>query len=227
MLRSMAERKSNAGQSWFTMPYQLKEIPIKGDTNVRYPEAFVRKFINEYTKERDKVLDPFAGYGTTLAVAQKMGRIGIGIEYDQKKCRHIETLIQPPSKLIHGDARKLSAYDIPKCDFSITSPPYMQAHHKEHPLTNYKEKGDYTTYLKEMKKVYAQVKNIMKRNALIVLEVSNIRGGKRPMTPLAWDIAKTLSDILFFEREIVYCHTNSDPDSIFGNHSYCLLFRNK
>ena len=44
------------------------------------PEALLKRIIEISTKEGDLVLDFFAGSGTTLAVAHKMGRRWIGIE---------------------------------------------------------------------------------------------------------------------------------------------------
>lgn len=48
-----------------------------------FPEALPEWFIKLFTKEGDWVLDPFAGSGTTLRVAQKMYRNSIGIELQQ------------------------------------------------------------------------------------------------------------------------------------------------
>lgn len=45
-----------------------------------FPENLPEWFIKLFTQEGDMVLDPFAGSGTTLAVAQKMKRNSIGIE---------------------------------------------------------------------------------------------------------------------------------------------------
>ena len=45
-----------------------------------FPEALPEWFIKLFTEENDWVLDPFAGSGTTLKVAQKMKRHSIGIE---------------------------------------------------------------------------------------------------------------------------------------------------
>lgn len=45
-----------------------------------FPEDLPEWFIKLFTKQRDWVLDPFMGSGTTNRVAQKMGRNSIGIE---------------------------------------------------------------------------------------------------------------------------------------------------
>jgi site-specific DNA-methyltransferase (adenine-specific) len=45
-----------------------------------FPEDLPEWFIKLFTKEDDWVLDPFMGSGTTIRVAQRMNRNGIGIE---------------------------------------------------------------------------------------------------------------------------------------------------
>lgn len=212
-------------KTWFVMPYQLDPLPIDDNTAIRYPEAFAEKFILEFTKEGDTIIDPFAGFGTTLFTAQKLGRVGIGIEYDQKRFEYIQKQLKEPSKVIHGDSLKLDTYDLPQGDFSLTSPPYMQFYHKENPLTNYTKVGTYEEYLVDIRTVYEKLKGVMKKDARVVLEVSNISGGDKPMTPLAWDIAREVSKVFFFEREFIYCHENGTVEANTGSHSYCLVFR--
>jgi len=214
-------------KSWFVMPYKLKEVKFKGKTNWRYPEKFAEKFIQEFTKKGDKVFDPFAGLGTTLLVAQKLGRIGIGIEYDKERYNYIKERLKSPSKIILGGSMKISNYNLPKFDFSLTSPPYMRSFDKENPFSNYTKPGAYTQYLKDIRKIYLQVKKVMKKNAAVVIEVSNTSGKGHPMTPLAFDIAREISKVFFFERELIYCVKESKPSAKASNHSYCLIFKNK
>ena len=46
------------------------------------PERLVQRIILSVTARGDKILDPFAGSGTTSAVAIKEGRKSVGIEID-------------------------------------------------------------------------------------------------------------------------------------------------
>jgi len=49
-----------------------------------FPKELPEWFIKLFTKENDTVLDPFAGSGTTLYVANKMQRNSIGVEIVQE-----------------------------------------------------------------------------------------------------------------------------------------------
>jgi DNA modification methylase len=49
-----------------------------------YPEKLVEPFIKALARPRGIVLDPFCGSGTTLAVAEKLGRCWIGFECRQE-----------------------------------------------------------------------------------------------------------------------------------------------
>jgi len=48
------------------------------------PEEIVKRLVRLFTLERDVVLDPFAGSGTTLKVAQELGRNYVGYELYEK-----------------------------------------------------------------------------------------------------------------------------------------------
>jgi len=74
--------------------YMATECSNKNHSAV-FPEALPEWFIKLFTVEKDWVLDPFMGSGTTVRVAQRMNRNAIGIEimpaYYELACRRIET----------------------------------------------------------------------------------------------------------------------------------------
>lgn len=216
-------------ESWFILPRNNKKLKGFTDSHVRFHQALPEKIIRTYTKKGAVVFDPFAGFGTTLLAAQKLKRVGIGIEYDQKKIPYIQSLIKPPHQIIYGNSLKLSSIKLPKIDLCFTSPPYMRYFDKENPLSNYTREGNYKDYLAGIDKIYSQIKKLMKKGGYVVVEVSNTfdKKGKHPMTTLAWDVGKVISKHFFFERDFIHCDKNSRLSSKWDNekHSYCLVFR--
>lgn len=61
-----------------------------------FPEELPEWFIKLFTKEGDMVLDPFAGSGTTLFVAERMGRSAIGIEIMEEYYKMIKNQLEEP-----------------------------------------------------------------------------------------------------------------------------------
>lgn len=76
------------------------------------PSYIIWNLLQRYTKEKDLVVDPFAGSGTTLDVAADMKRRALG--YD----------LQPHhERVFRADARSLPLED-EKADFVFMDPPY-------------------------------------------------------------------------------------------------------
>ena len=69
-----------------------------------FPDALPEWFIKLFTKEGDTVLDPFAGSGTTLFVAEKMNRNSIGIEIMPEYVSLIKTQQQNQLTLFNPEA---------------------------------------------------------------------------------------------------------------------------
>ncbi len=216
-------------KSWFVLSSKRNKLKGFDDAYVRFTAELAEKFIKAFSKKGDTIFDPFAGFGTTLISAQKLGRVGIGIEYEEKKVRWVEPQLSAPSKIIHGSSLEIGKMKLPKIDMVFGSPPYMRNFDKVNPLSNYTETGQYQQYLKRMGKIYSQIKKITKKNAPIIIEIENTFDKKHPMTPLAWDVAKEVSKYLYFEREFIQCYKegNINKPGSNNNHSYLLLFRNR
>ena len=65
----------------------LHGSPVAHNTghSAAYPEWLPEWFIKLFTDPGDTVLDPFSGSHTTVRVAVRMGRMGIGIEKDLQR----------------------------------------------------------------------------------------------------------------------------------------------
>jgi DNA modification methylase len=62
--------------------YLISEKEEKSGHNWQQSESSVAQLIETFTKEGDFIIEPFAGSGTTLAVAHKLKRKVVGAELD-------------------------------------------------------------------------------------------------------------------------------------------------
>jgi len=77
-----------------------------------FPDELPEWFIRLFTKEHDVVLDPFMGSGTTVIVANKMGRIGLGIEiieeyYELAKDQLSQNIFAAEPKVVYEKDKNL------------------------------------------------------------------------------------------------------------------------
>jgi DNA modification methylase len=168
-------------------------------------------------------LDPFAGYGTTLMVAERMGRKAIGVELLPERVDLIRSRLVGDAEVVTGDARDLATLVSGPIDLCLTSPPYMTAtDHPENPLTAYQTlDGDYATYLADLGRVFGQVAALLRPGGHAVVNVANLPDGST-VTPLAWDVARVIADRLHFRYEVFLCWDHQ-PDGLGGD--YCLVFQ--
>ena len=66
----------------------------EGFHGCQMPEQLLGRIVRVSSSPRDLVLDPFAGSGTTLAVAKKLGRQWLGIELSTDYVEHIKTRVE-------------------------------------------------------------------------------------------------------------------------------------
>lgn len=203
-----------------SLPEQFSGCP-----DVRYAETLVEYLLNRFTREGDIVLDPFAGFGTTLTVAETVGRVPYGIEFLEDRCDYIRSRMQAKTSIIHGDSRELAHYPLPTVDFVLTSPPYGLTNEGVNPLSAYTEPADYQTYLCDIGRVFTQMKHKLKPGGLVAIEASNLKDNTGAVTTLAWDICRKVGRVLAYRGEIVLCW--EDGYGFGYDHSYCMLFANE
>lgn len=214
--------------TFVVMSYKKREgLPekFKRWEGLRYAERFVEYLLNRFSQEGDVVLDPFAGFGTTLIVAEELKRVPYGIEFLRDRCDFIRSRLATPSHVIHGDARKLAEYELPELDLIITGPPYGSRKTDVLPTASYTESGDYDEYLRDIGLIFGQAKEKMKKGGLAIIEASNFKNDEGEVTTLAWDIAREVSQLLKFKGEIVFCWEDGYAYSY--DHSYCMVFANE
>jgi DNA modification methylase len=202
----------------------VRERPPGAEEDVHFTESLVATVVGEYTAPGGRVLDPFAGFGTTLAVATRMGRSAVGVELLAERADAARQRLPESALLLTGDARRLSSLVDGPFDLCLTSPPYMPASgHDENPLTAYTTAdGDYPTYLDELEAVFADVAALTRPGGHVVVNVANVIAADGRLTPLAWDVAARVARHLRLVQDVFLCW-DSPPPGIGGD--YCVVFR--
>jgi DNA modification methylase len=172
------------------------EQPAGASDDIHFTEALAESVIAHTTQPGDLVLDPFAGYGTTLVVAERLGRRAIGVELIPAHAALCRSRVGPSVRVVEGDARRLSQLIDEPVDLVLTSPPYMAgAGHPENPLTGYTTTdGDYATYLRELGCVFRQVGELLRPGGRLVVNVANVVGSDGRTTPIASDVAAVIAE---------------------------------
>lgn len=220
-------------QTFLRLQYEKPdELPSEFGHDIRTPESFVEEFVTEFSKEGDSVLDPFAGFGTTMKVTGELDRVPYGVEYEEDRVSFIRDRIEHGENVVHGTVFDLPAYDLPTADLCLTSPPYMAEEGKTNPFQNYTGEGSYEEYLADFRRAFATVKECLASDAHLLVDISNLKNDGN-VTTLVWDAGRILSDQFHFEGETVVGWDASDTGERDGNydygydHNYCLVFRNE
>ncbi len=86
---ALSEKGKNPGDVWTINPQPSKEAHY-----AMWPEALVERMVRCASRPGDTVLDPFCGSGTTLLVAERLNREGVGIDLGYGEIQ--ERRLNPP-----------------------------------------------------------------------------------------------------------------------------------
>ncbi|WP_435064755.1 DNA methyltransferase [Halobaculum sp. EA56] len=204
-------------------------LPPGHSDEVRTPDVLVERFLEEYTVPGDRVLDPFAGFGTTLTAAERMGRVPFGVEFEPGRVAAIRDRLGDEGEVRRGSALHLDGSWFPPCDCCFTSPPFMTHSIDLNPFENYAGETTYGEYLDDVETAFRGVRSVLAPGGTVLVDVVNVREGDH-VTPLAFDVADRVSDVFRFDGEVVIEWEGDGYDGTPGNygygfdHSYCLVF---
>ena len=94
------------GNQWDDIPVIGSQAKERLGYPTQKPEALLERIILASSKEGDVVLDPFCGCGTAVAVAERLGRLWVGIDVT-----HLAISLMK-SRLSGTFGTQLSAYDV-------------------------------------------------------------------------------------------------------------------
>src|SRR3954447_5511036 len=147
------------------------------------PSYIVWNLLQRYTKEKDLVVDCFAGSGTTLDVARDLGRRSLG--YD----------VHPARKdIFRVDARKLPPELTGKVDFVFIDPPYgTHLDYGDDPRDIGKldlSAGD--QYYQAMDQVFAEIHRVLNPGRHMALYVSDSYVHNKGFYPIGFELFERL-----------------------------------
>lgn len=209
-----------------------KKLPNYFIEDGRFDTGLLKYLIKNFTNKKSKIIDPFAGYGTTIIVSEKLKRKAWGIEINKEKYLYANSKIKNQDRLLNIDAINIGNYYKSYFDVCITSPTYSWKNMGCNPLNNNNEKETYQKYLQDYKKIIIEVLKSLKSGGLLIIDTANI-DFENVSTTLAWDIKYILEEIpeITFKKELIVCWKKNKKSYLGGNygfgydHSYCLIFK--
>ncbi len=151
------------------------------------PSWVIWQLLQRYTRERDLVVDPMCGSGTTLDVARDLGRRAVG--YDLAPAR---------DDIFRADARRLPLED-GVADFAFVDPPYStHIDYSDDPrcIGRLDAGGDDggAAYYEAMAGVIDELHRVLKNRRMMGLYVSDSFRKGRPFMPIGFELFSLLRE---------------------------------
>lgn len=168
-----------------------------------------RNIILRYSKEKDLILDQFAGGGTTLVEAKLLNRNIIGIDVNDvalNRCKEKIDFLHEGADgkvfLRKGDARNLDFIPDNSIDLICTHPPYANiiqySENIEEDLSHLK----INEFLEEMKKVASESYRVLKKDKFCAVLMGDTRKNGH-MIPLSFYVMQVFENAGFKLKEMI------------------------
>lgn len=168
-----------------------------------------RNIILRYSKEKDLILDQFAGGGTTLVEAKLLNRDIIGIDVNDVALNRCKEKIDFQHEgaygkvfLRKGDARNLDFIADDSIDLICTHPPYANiieySENIEEDLSHLK----INEFLEEMKKVASESYRVLKKDKFCAVLMGDTRKNGH-MIPLSFYVMQVFENAGFNLKEMI------------------------
>lgn len=168
-----------------------------------------RNIILRYSKEKDLILDQFAGGGTTLVEAKLLNRDIIGIDVNDVALNCCKEKIDFQYEgaygkvfLRKGDARNLDFIPDNSIDLICTHPPYANiieySENIEEDLSHLK----INEFLEEMKKVASESYRVLKKDKFCAVLMGDTRKNGH-MIPLSFYVMQVFENAGFKLKEMI------------------------
>jgi SAM-dependent methyltransferase len=205
----------NASDVW-PIAGALPPTDFKGYADDRFPDALADRAIESFSAPGDWVLDPFAGLGTTLFSAARLGRRAIGFEANAERAEHVATRLPPPHRLVPAKVQDAALDELPKASLILTSPPY--------PTVNLADDPWGPTYFADMQAIFSKLATALAPGGHLVVEVSNVRTDDG-FRPLSAEFGAILRTVLRQTSEILRVNTDTTWAGPGTHYSALLVFR--
>ncbi len=221
-------------KSWFVHnpPRRKKDVlqhPAK------FPETLAQEFIEFFTKQGGRVLDPMVGTGTTLVACLRAGRHGVGIELNPDYAEMARKIVQQErealgqaaqdleARVVTGDAGQAAGFDLPQFDYLVTSPPYWDMLRMRGAMTQKKRRedpaldvhysddphdlGNITDYDEFLERLVGiyAALNPLLKPGAYLTIIVKNVKKRGKIYPLAWDIGKRLGQTYALKDEKIWC----------------------
>ena len=204
-------------KSWFTLNGGRQDRERTSLHPATFPAELVEQHLFFFTKEGEYVLDPFLGSGTTMEVAEMMGRYSVGIELQPHFAEFAES--RTSHSIFIGNA--LEIIQDTEClkdeafHYILTSPPYWNTLHKSrggNKDTRHKKRQargeslvysdspddignieEVAEYLSRLVSLFTDAHRVLKPNRYLTIVMQNINY-EGELVPIAWQLGIMLAD---------------------------------